>query len=293
MSGATGIDIGGTRCRAVRLDATGAVVAHAVRATPRASADELLAAVVGLAEEVGRSSMEHALRRGVGVGLPGIVDEAGVMRRAVNLECLEGVGVRPFFSAALGADVLIDTDVNAAAWAQWRRSPSPAERFAYLSVGTGVGAGVILRGELVRHTHNGPGHWGHVIVDGWPDAPRCRCGAKGCVEAVVAGAAWGDGSGIGDRASGMGDRMRYGGRARALAATCLQLASVYAVDVIALGGGVIDARPGLVDDVRRDMYAMRGSVTPDGLRIDTAPLPSDQAGAIGAALLAMGRRHAG
>jgi predicted NBD/HSP70 family sugar kinase len=80
-------------------------------------------------------------------------------------------------------------------------------------------------------------------------------------------------------------------KARAVAAACLQLAGVYAVEAVALGGGVIDARTELVDAARRDLEEMRGSVAPAPLRVEKAALSSNRAGAIGAALLAMARSH--
>ncbi len=304
VSYAVGVDIGGTRCRALLVSRDGAPLARAACPTAASSADALVAAIKGLVDEVTEAARPHEWPQTVGIGLPGIVDQ-GVMRRAVNVECLEGIELAPFFAGALGRRVVIDTDVNAAAWGQWNRSRPDRSRarllparFAYVSIGTGVGAGVVLDGELVRHTHNGPGHWGHVVVDASTDAPRCRCGATGCIEAIVGG--WtADGPGRSRRGDAAADRIAagtavpppvlpvYGRQARALAACCLQLGSVYAVDVVALGGGVIDAHPDLVNDVRAAVESMRGSVAPAALSIERAALSSDEAGAWGAALLAM------
>lgn len=200
------------------------------------------------------------------------------MQRAVNLPRLEGVNVRKLLERALHRPVYLETDVNAAGWAQWRASAPLPRRFMYLSVGTGVGGCVILNGEIVRHTHGGAGHFGHLVVDTAPDAPRCGCGGRGCLEAITSrppsaeAAAWGEWS---TKA------------ANGLALGLLQIAHLYAPDTIMLGGGVVEHHPELVPRTQSAFNVLRTTLVPEQMTIQAAPLPTDQAGVIGAALLAL------
>lgn len=280
---ALGIDIGGSRVRVALVTPTGDVLARVAGALP---ADGDPAPLSELVAQLCRRLRTHAHRRpvAVGVGLPGIFNRrTGVVQRAVNLPKLEGVNVRRLLQDALGLRVLLDTDVNAAGWAQWRRfSPQP-RRFIYLTLGTGVGGCVILNGRIVRHTHDGPGHLGFLIVDTADDAPVDGAGVRGSLSALVCGPALQAAA----EPDGSLPAAVLAPTAVALARGCLQLAHLYAPDVIALGGGVIDHHPELVDGAWQAFARYRSSLTPPDLRIARAPLPGDDAGVIGAALLAL------
>lgn len=274
---ALGIDIGGGHCRAAVVDGAGAIQSFHTCSTPN-DHDSFLDAIGRLARQVTESSKTSC--ETAGVGLPGIVDaETGIMRCAVNLPILEGMNVSARLADAIGRPVRIEVDVNAAAFAQWRRRCSAAQRFAYVSIGTGAGAGVVLDGNLLCHTDRGAGHWGHLTVDSTPDAPVCRCGARGCLESIVGGPAW--------DAADSDDARDRDRRADALAIGCLHIAAVYAPQVIALGGGVVDARPELVRAVAERVESRRGEAVPPAMVIERAVLSSDEAGVIGAALLVM------
>jgi predicted NBD/HSP70 family sugar kinase len=162
---------------------------------------------------------------------------------------------------------LVETDANAAGWAQWHALDPRPQRFVYLTLGTGVGGCVILDGAIVRHTHDGPGHLGHSIVDTARDAPKCRCGARGCLEALLADA--------------------NGPLARPLAIALVQIAHLYAPEVIALGGGKVDSAPDLVDRTRAEFEPLKSTLVPREIQLLRAPLSSNEAGVIGAALLTM------
>ena len=273
---AVGIDVGGGSCRAARVDASGAIRSFHTCATPD-RLDLFLDAIRGLLRAVVDPTAASAA---VGIGLPGIVDpQTGVMRTAVNLPFLDGSNVSEIMSDALARPGRIEADVNAATFAQWRRRPERPRRFAYVSIGTGVGVAVVIDGELIRHTDRGAGHWGHVPIDGSLDAPLCRCGARGCLEAVIGGANW-------DPAIASSDE-QIDVAATALAVACRQIAAVYAPDLIALGGGVVDNRPKLVQAVARRVEDLRGGAIPPAMRIERAVLSSDEAGVIGASLLAL------
>lgn len=284
MRRAVGIDIGGSTTRAGIVDELGAVVALASLPTPDAGDPAALAEIVArLVAEVGAHAAATTNR--IGIGLPGVREpHTQVMLRAVNLPRLEGVDVRDLFQRRLKCPVSLDTDVNAAGFAQWRsaasldtaaHAPLP-NRFVYLSLGTGVGGCVILDGHIVRHTRGGPGHLGHLVVDSSRTAPLCRCGMHGCLEAVVRSLA--------ERSAG-GD-LDLAGLVHGLTIGLVQVAHLYAPDEIRLGGGVIDHHPHIPELARADLSRIGGTLIPPTLRVERASLPSDRAGVIGAALLA-------
>lgn len=289
MQTALGIDIGGTRCRAALVAADGSILGRADAPTPDSGAPHRLGKVVArLADEASEDGDQRPTTDAVGLALPGIWDRnTGVMQRAVNLPAMDGVNLRELFEAesALSRPVRLETDVIAAGWAVHRRiAPRPA-RFVYLSLGTGVGGCVILDGEILRHTRGGAGHFGHLIVDTASDASLCRCGARGCLEAIVGGGL----AGNWHRADPSGGTGPPGGPAvRALSIALLQLAHLYAPECVVLGGGVIEHNPELIEQMRAAFSEIASSLVPEAMRIDAASLSTDQAGAVGAALLAMG-----
>ncbi len=274
---ALGIDIGGRHCRAAVVDAAGAILSFHTCKTPDRR-DQFLDEIGKLARTAADSTAIS--RDTIGIGLPGIVDpRTGTMRCAVNLRFLEGCDIAAMLHAAVRSPVQIEIDVNAAAFAQWRRRHDRPQRFAYLSIGTGIGVGVVLDGELIRHTDGGGGHWGHVPVDTSREATVCRCGARGCLEAVAAGPAW-------DRTDASTTNA-LDQRIAALAIGCLQIAAVYAPDLIAIGGGLVDHRPELIRAVAQRVGNLQGAASPPSMAIESAVLSSDEAGVIGAALLSM------
>jgi len=267
------VDIGGTHCRVASVAGDGRILASVICDTPRDGEPEALAESLWSAADRLQSG---APAGPAGVALPGLWDRAtGVMERAVNVPLLEGRDLRSYFATVLRRPVFVETDVIAAAWAQWQAlTPRPA-RFLYLSLGTGVGGCVILDGQIVRHTHEGAGHFGFLIVDTAPDAPAGRNGVPGCLSAAVSGQA------LEQAGSRMPPRAAEG-----LAVGLHQLTHIYAPDVIALGGGVIDNHPKLVTEARQAFERRRTGLVPNGMQIVDAPLDSHDAGVIGVAALA-------
>jgi predicted NBD/HSP70 family sugar kinase len=214
---------------------------------PQGILDSVRHALVQLSD--GRPPDEIAA---IGVGVPGLVDvDHGVVSHAVNL----GIGDRPFPIARsltddLGVPVFVENDVNAASLgAAWRLAEDQAvDDLAYLSLGTGVAAGIVLNGELHRGRRGAAGEIGHFPVA--PEGPRCECGLVGCLEVVLSGSAlarnWPTGPDTSStealfEAADRGDpaaieyRDRYAGY---LAHAVHLIAVTYDVDLIVLGGGV-------------------------------------------------------
>jgi glucokinase len=276
-----GLDVGGTSLRMGAVDAAGALLALSVGKTPALGDPTALKREIERLYSQLHAQMTLSLRANlranglVGVCLPGVFNRfTHVMTRSVNLPLLEDVPLAAFFADTLTHPVVLETDVNAAALAQWRMHSPRADRFIYLSLGSGVGGGVVLGGELVRHTNGGGGHFGFLIVDTAPDAPSRLTRIRGCLSEFMSGAAL-----QGLPASGM---PRH---AQALSTAFLQLTHLYAPNVIALGGGVAEHHAQLIEHAIRLFEAQNCLIEPRP-QVVLAKLPSDHAGVIGAALLA-------
>lgn len=276
------IDIGGTRLRA-GLVSDGQLLVSQVARTPtdgtlesltgalRSLIDQLLS-VAGAGMLAGGLDLPPPTR--AGVCLPGWWDrDTGRMLACLNLPALEGQNVRAWLEQIVACPVTVETDVIAAAVAQWLHEP--VDREMYLSVGTGVGGAVKLECQILRHTRSGPGHFGHLVVDTRAGAPRCRCGATGCLEAILHASRHADGA-IHNREALI----------NALAVCLVQLSVIYAPQRVLLGGGVLDANPDLVPVIATAYESRAGRLSPAGLKIQAAPVPADDAGMIGATLIA-------
>jgi glucokinase len=123
---------------------------------------------------------------GLGVVVPGSIDAAeGRVRVAANLGWKD-VPLATLFGVAFGAEARIENDANAAALGEWHAAGEPEDGlFLYITVGTGVGSGMIFDGEIWRGHDGLAGEMGHVVID--RHGPVCRCGARGCLEAVASG----------------------------------------------------------------------------------------------------------
>lgn len=276
-----GIDIGGSHIRVGTVDpASGRIVQLAMDETP-AGGDPLMLSAL-LARLAGAACNGDRIPEIAGVAMPGIWDrQSGRVLRALNLPWLEGCDIRTLVSDALGRRVFLETDVTAAGWAQRRKLVDQVgrdiRRFVYLAIGTGVGASVWLDPVFLRHTRNGPGHIGHLLVDTTPAAPRCACGGRGCLEAIVGGAA----------------RRRRGTEAawgrpesEALANAIVHVVHLFAPEYVAMGGGVLEHTDNAIESTLAALEERRTRLFPDDLRVVAAPVRSDEAGVIGAALSA-------
>ncbi len=178
---AIGIDVGGTKIHAFRVASDGTIRERATRPTPADDTEAILAEMAALADEI-RDERVVA----VGIGAAGLVDtNTGVMRFSPNLAWRD-VPVRDRVRDALGIPVLLENDASAAAYGEWRFGAGRGVRHLLLvTVGTGIGGGVIADGRLSRGAHGFAGDIGHIIVE--PGGPMCGCGNLGCWEQVAAG----------------------------------------------------------------------------------------------------------
>jgi glucokinase len=307
MTVRVGLDIGGTKTAAMVADAAGRCLGLESRPTDAADATRLVAGIVAAVDAA--LAQAGAARRDVatvGVGVPGQIDPArGTVSLAVNLNLHEPFPLRQALQDALGAPVTLENDVRAAAWGafHWANERRPVRSLAYLSIGTGIAAGLVLDGRLYRGAHGMAGEIGHVPLDA--TGPRCRCGAYGCLEvyaagpaiaaqaaaALPAGAAPDTSEVYALAAQGQPVATEIVDRAAGyLARAVYLLAMTYDVEQIALGGGVTRAGNDFERPLRHALAALRAdsplaaTMLPDEAIV---VLPAElNAGLIGAVYLA-------
>jgi glucokinase len=181
---AIGLDIGGTKIAGGVVTAAGDVVDR-LPPVPTPATDQA-AVVRALAEAIARLRERNAGVDAVGVGTAGLVDwPAGHIRWAPNNAFLR-LPLRKLLTEATGLPTIVDNDANAAAWGEARHAAGAD--LAFLTVGTGVGAGLILNGALYRGRSGIAAEVGHMIVHP-RGGDRCGCGNIGCLEAVASGTA--------------------------------------------------------------------------------------------------------
>jgi len=317
-----GIDLGGTKCLGIVID-DGEIVAEARVPTPSGT-EALVAELVGLVEVLGGSG--SGAIDAVGVGAPGLVDRRGVLRVAPNLAVEPDLELRAVLEDALGVPVAVDNDATCAAWGE--REIGAARGFddvILVTLGTGIGGGIITDGHLHRGSNGFAGEIGHMVID--PNGPLCPCGQRGCWErfasgsglgrlareAVTAGAsgpsgplsgvtrsrilemAGGDIEGVrGEHvtaAAAEGDAQADGVLARFAWWTALGLANlsnIFDPEAFVLGGGLVRAGEALLAPTRAALAELSfgGGQRPQ-VTVVAAQL-GERAGAIGAAFLAGG-----
>jgi predicted NBD/HSP70 family sugar kinase len=295
-----GFDVGGTKTDGVIVAPNGTVVARLRRPTGWGAA-AVIATVTELARELAAQvGIDPSQARSVGIGMPGqVADGTSTITHAVNLGIDEldlGAAIGPVF----GIPVHAENDVKAAALGSYALHPAPRRphTMAYLNLGTGVAAGLVVDGALWRGAHGAAGEVGHLSVD--PNGPLCRCGQRGCIEAFAGGGAvadrWGVPGALPVRdvfdAADAGDRRAVAlrdGVAAGIAAAIRVLVLTSDVESVVLGGGVTALGDRMLAPVVSELESSAAASTflrslrlVD--RIDLLP-PGSPAAALGAALL--------
>jgi predicted NBD/HSP70 family sugar kinase len=182
-----GVDVGGTKVAALVVDDHGVVAGRAVRPMDGGHGPASVAPVVGAVHAALRAaSASPASLSAVGVGVPGQVDPAeGIVRVATNLGWTD-IRLGELIADAFGAPSAIENDARvAAAGLVDHEVAGGARSLAYVAIGTGIGAGIVLNGRLHRGDRGMAGEIGHVIAD--PAGVVCRCGQRGCLETIASG----------------------------------------------------------------------------------------------------------
>ena len=296
-----GVDIGGTSVKLAVVDQRGRVVDRGIVPTPAVVTPRQMAALIVQAAKPLRGAGRI---RGVGVGVPGLVDvERGVVHTLVNIRGWRHVPLRRVMQAAFGIPVAVDNDVNLLALAEARFGAGRGARsLVCLALGTGVGGAIVLDGQLYRGVTSSAGEVGHMPIE--RSGPRCGCGGWGCLEAyignrrIVARARRLMRHRAGhlsealtpeslSRAAARGDRLArslWEAVALDLAVAVAGVVNILNPDRIVIGGGVAQAGRWLFEPLRRAVRERAMAVPARAARIVPAALGTD-AGAIGAATL--------
>ena len=287
MATAAAIDIGGTHTKLGIVDGNGAILARGKVETPRRGEPALLvdAIVAGLHPALQTHSVT-----GVGVSVAGFLDASReAMVGNANLPALCNFPLKRSLEERLGHPCRLEVDSNASAIAEYRYGAGrDAKRLLSIVIGTGVGGGVIIDGNVLRYTGACAGDLGHIIVA--PAGRLCTCGATGCLEAMVCSEA------VAERAAGVRVReVVAGARAgkqrfldvleetgRWLGLGLASLAPLFAPDRIVVGGGVASAGELLLAPARTSFAAHAPNEFKTAVRIVGSTLEGWE-GMIGAA----------
>jgi glucokinase len=306
-----GIDLGGTNVRCGVVDEHGTILDE--QRTPNrrdASWQEIVHAMVGLVRAL---APKHPEATAVGVGAAGLVTRDGHIRYAPNIPGFRNAPIRDALVSELDLPVFVDNDANAAAHGELRHGAARGARYALvITLGTGIGGGIIARGRVIRGAHGFAAEIGHFQID--PDGPVCACGQRGHWEAFASGSALGR---MGREAAGAGKAPavleRAGGDAAAVTgihvgdaaqagdAEALEIVRLYAAYVavglaglanildperIVVSGGLVELGDTLFTPVRAAFDdQLEGTEYRPAIEIVPAEL-GEHAGMIGAAALA-------
>jgi glucokinase len=306
-----GVDMGGTKLLAGAVGVGLEVHHRAQRSLKGLDQQALLDAAVEAVEEARAGAGDEV--EAVGFGIPCLFDSrTGMAVIAVNLP-LANIPFADLMAERIGLPVFVDNDANVAALAEHRAGAARgAENAVMLTIGTGIGGGLILRGELFRGSIGSGAELGHVVID--MNGPRCQgnCPNHGCVEALASGTALereaartaGEqpDSGLG-RAQAAGrpltgrlvTELAHDGDQSAIEVLTLigsrlgvaiaSLVNVFNPEVVVIGGGVIAAGELLLEPARAEVAARALPPSKDEVRIVAARF-GDEAGMVGAATLA-------
>jgi glucokinase len=305
---AVGVDVGGTKIAAGVVSSEGELL-NDVKYTTANVREQLLSTIAEAIAEV-KTGYEVG---GVCLAVPGfILARENKVLSAANLEAIEDIPLKEELGDRTGLQVTVENDANAAAWGEFRfGAGKDVEDLVFVTLGTGVGGGVISRGVLLRGARGMGGELGHITIQ--PTGPRCGCGNRGCLEALASGTA------IARRTREMAEEQpdsavgRLATERTPLGEDVLDLArkgdeaalevlreagswlgiglatfvNVFDPEVIAIGGGVSEAGDLMLEHARKELRLRSHSPSRDLVEIRGATLGAES-GILGAAALARG-----
>ena len=319
---AIGVDLGGTNLRIAAVDGRGRLTEKVTTDTGVARPRDQVIAEMCRAIQALVAKRKKAGGRlvGVGVGVPGIIDLAsGMLRESPNLPGWEDYPVRQEIERRLGTRVILENDANAAALGeQWLGAGRAADDLCMVTLGTGVGGGIVLGGRIWHGMTGMAGELGHITVE--PEGPPCGCGNRGCVEQFASAtaiermareaAAQGRAPELARAARANPDfcsetvcqlaeagdlagREIFARVGRALGILVAALVNTFNLPMYVIGGGVAKAwemfSPAMFEEVRKRsfVYAATSSGGSGGKTVITCAQLGSDAGLFGAARLAM------
>ena len=297
-----GIDLGGTNLRAAAIDADGTMLEKISGNTPMAHGPQLVVEDMVRSVEILRKQFGRDGLAGIGAGVPGNIDMAkGVIVGWGNMPIFNGYAMRDALSNLLGTNVILENDANAAALGeQWMGAGRGVSDLVLLTLGTGIGGGIIVNEKILHGQIGMAGELGHITIS--PNGNPCGCGNRGCVEkhaSATAISAMARLMGLGpDITSEQVYDLAVQGNTRAreifrvmgeaLGVALADLVNIFNFPLYLLGGGVVAAweffAPAMLAEVERRSFTYRSTLVTAPTRIQPAKLGSD-AGLYGAACL--------
>ncbi len=296
---AIGVDLGGTNLRAAAIDETGQVLAKVSEAANFGAGPEQVAGEIARVIDQVRRTIGIEGLRGVGIGVPGYIDiNAGVVVGSANLPGFQGFPVRDRIQQHLGTPILLENDANAAALGEmWMGAGRNVKDLILLTLGTGIGGGIVMDGKVMHGFRGMAGEFGHMTV--FPDGNPCGCGNCGCLEKHASATA----------IASMGQMMHFGreiktatdvyalalegnvrakrvfeSMGRALGIAFANLINIFNFPLYLVSGGPLPAwdlfSPAMFEEIQKRSFTF----LPTGTRVERALLGAD-AGLFGAAYL--------
>ena len=302
MSVLLGMDLGGTRLRAARGDETGAIQNRVEVLTDRTTGcKDLVRQIVDVAD----TALGGEKPAFIAVAAPGPLDaRTGVLFHPVNF-AVDDIPLRAALEDHFGVPAVVHNDANVAALGEWKHGGhGSTEHLIYVTISTGVGAGIISDGRLIDGFNTTAGEIGHTIID--PNGPRCGWGHRGCVEIICSGTSIARAANerlqAGERsvlkppvaaedvaqATREGDKLArevFFHAADTLGLAVVNLIHLFSPEIVVLGGGVTRAGELLFEPVRARIAhdAMRATIA--SVRVCPSRL-GDDVGLVGALTLA-------
>lgn len=176
------VDLGGTNLRMSAVGSDGEIFSHARTSTPKdATPEEFLAVMVGLADECKAAAGTDKSVVAMGIGVPANFNTEGVLTHVTNIPSLTGMNLKADLSAKFGVPVALENDATAATIGEnWLGASKDVSDSIMLTLGTGVGGGIIIGNEPFRGIDGTAGRLGHITVE--PEGHPCKCGNRGCIE---------------------------------------------------------------------------------------------------------------
>ena len=296
------LDIGGTKIAAGMVDEDGHVLASMSCPTdPAAGLDDAVQRMVDMLRQTAREAGKTLT--GIGIGCTGpVFPELGTLGKVEFMPSWEGANLVKILSAYMGVSVAIENDADAAALGEWAwGAGGNTQNFLLVTVGTGIGAGLVLNGQLYRGVSSAHPEIGHHVID--PTGPLCFCGAHGCWESLSSGPAlerWAQVQHPRTQTLSAREicKLAEHGDPNALAAVqhtaryfalgLANLVTLFVPECIALGGGLMQAYPLFKDEVETTIQTNCGLVPHEKVRVVPVALGA-QSGLIGAARVWMSR----
>lgn len=182
-----GIDLGGTTLKAALVGPTGEIIQEKRIDTELRNPETLFKQVIDTALSLRDDKSAGARVAGIGIGIPGLVNrKTNRIEVMPNLPALSEIDITSELSSQTGLPVILDNDANAAAYGELQVGASRGRREVFfITMGTGIGAGLIINGQIYRGAAGFAGEFGHMTID--PEGIECACGNIGCLETIASG----------------------------------------------------------------------------------------------------------